>query len=307
MAYLEDYKHFMYNDKKEIKYDWTLRDHKAIKLNRKDGFIDININEVSISMPQEKFSKILENLGGQVSCEKQTFKMKKLKSDSNIKIFIKDKNGNEEESEIYSPHFNTHDWEQFKNYILGYEPLMILTLGREIETYDKTKKQEIGYSLWVYNFNNLSLDQMYEKKEYRSSLRDHYTYETNILETNLEWKEKRFEFLIKGIEEYLEVSERPILVQNLEEIQNILNIDLPKDRIYNFDDLLEYDKFIEAKNHYLSKNLMIYIDAPHQNGLTLSKLYFDKEIIKNPNNNLDKLIENSKEIEKLDPILHFNI
>lgn len=309
MSYLKDYEHFMYNDKKNICYNWTQREHNHIFMERDKDFIKIKINDVSVSLPKTLFVKVLENQGGQFTFEKQQFKLNKLKSSSNIDITIRDANGNIEKSEIYSPHFNTHDWEQFKNFILGYEPLMILSLGKEIETYDKKIKREIGYGLYVYNFDNLNLSQMYDNKKDSSypSLRDHYTYSVNTLETNQEWKNLYYENIINVLEEYLKISNKPILVQNLEEIEEILNIELPKDRIYNFDDILNYKEFIANKNHPLARDLCIYIDAPHQNALTLSKLYFDKEIIKNENNNLDKFLRISEEIKNLEPILEFSI
>lgn len=309
MPYLKDYEHFIYNDKKDICYNWSQKEHNHIFMERNEDFINIKINNVSISLPKTLFVKVLENEGGQFTFEKQQFKLNKLKSSSNIDITIRDANGNIEKSEIYSPHFNTHDWEQFKNFILGYEPIMILSLGQEIETYDKKMKREIGYGLYVYNFNHLNLDQMYDNKQSRSypTLRDNYTYSVNTLETNQEWKKNYYESILEVIEKYLETSNKPILVQNLEEIQNILNIELPQERIYNFDDILPYDEFIKNKNHPLVRDLCIYIDAPHQNALTLSKLYFDKEIIKNEDNNLDKFVKISEEINNLEPILDFNI
>ena len=128
---------------------------------------------------------------------------------------------------------------------------------------------------------------------------DHYTSEFD-LNKNLNYKEKNIDCLKSKIELYLEKCERPLIVQNLDKIEEILNIKLLKD----FED---YKDTINHQYTIKEKKLFIAGGSPHQNALTLSQLYFDKEILKNVDNKLDKIIQINQEIKDLEPIFDFNI
>ena len=303
---MSDIKHYLYSNNKTIAYNYKLLQTNDIFLSRNEYTATIKINNVSITLPKEKFTKILNNKGGVVTFKKNQLRINKLKSSSNIDITIRDKQGNFESSIIYSPHFNTPDWHQFKCFIEGKTPLMILSLCKPQTQYDKTIKTSIGIGIYPLNIDantpNEAMD-LTSSGGYFETV-DRYSFEFDL---ESQYSPKLLISLKEQIEEYLEECSEPILVQNLNEIEKVLNFKIPRDRIYNFDDLISFDDFESTRTHHISKDLMVYGDSPHQLALTLSQLYFDKVILNNTENKLDKLIENVKIIENMDPILHFDI
>ena len=78
---MEDFKKYLYNDKKVIYYP-SIYEHKKIILSRDENNVTININDVSITLPKEALKKVLDNEGGVVTIDKQQLKLKKLKSNN---------------------------------------------------------------------------------------------------------------------------------------------------------------------------------------------------------------------------------
>ncbi len=306
---MNTFEQYLYKDTKTIHYPNYIKGHKAINLIRDKNNITININEVTIKLPKESFNKILENEDGVITINKQEFKLKKLKTSDHIDVIIRDENGNIEESKIKVVHFNVPDWHQFKCFMKGYDPIMVLSLTKE-NTYGTNEiRDEIGIGIYPYNFNSKDLKHIMNIKGTYMELVDHYTSEFD-LNKNLNYKEKNIDYLKSKIELYLEKCERPLIVQNLDKIEEILNIKLPKDRIYNIDEQISFEDYKDTINHQYTikeKKLFIAGGSPHQNALTLSQLYFDKEILKNVDNQLDKIIQINQEIKGLEPIFDFNI
>ena len=291
---MEDFKKYLYNDKKVIYYP-SIYEHRKIILSRDENNVTININDVSITLPKEALKKVLDNEGGVVTIDKQQLKLKKLKSSNDIDLKIRDKNGNRENSFIEVVHFNIPEWHQFKYFLLGYTPIMILSATNE-------PIEKIGFSIYPYDLNSKDLKHIMEinQKTLFMRLIDHYDMEFDLdLNKNIKNREVYIQNLKNNINDYLKICKMPIIVQNLNKIEKVLDISLPKNRIYNIDDFISYEDFSNTIiNPYTrnEKKLLIYGGTINKNGLTLSQMYFDKEILKNKDNNLDKLIEVNKEI-----------
>ena len=292
---MDNIEHFLYNNKKEIHYKRLINNHIPIKIERNqiDKTINIQINDVKISLPIEKLNKILNRGEGVVTVNKNQLKLKKLKSSLHIDIIIRDHNHNFAESKIYSPHHNTHDWYQFKYFLLNKTIIPVLSFNKE----------KIGIFLMPYNFNDLSLEQIYEQKIPYPDLVDNFNFEFDV---NNENQQKLKTILINYIEKIIDLNlKNPIIIRNKEKIENYLNLKLPFDKIYDIDKLISPN--LMERTIIENKDLNIYLGDPHQEGLTFSKLFFEKEIIKEENNKLDKIINLSKNINIEEPIYNYTI
>lgn len=299
---------YLYNNKKTIHYPNYIDGHNAINLIRENNNITINIKDVTITLPKEAFDKMLENKGGVVTINKQQCKLNKLKTSDHIDLTIRDEFGNIEKSKIKTIHFNVSDWHQFKFFIQGYTPIMILSMSKETSYGSNEIRDEIGFGITPYNLNSKKLDHIFYKENGYHQMIDNYIYEFD-LNKNKEYNQIRIENMIKNINLYLKICEQPIVIQNLENIEKVLGIEFPKERIYNIDNFISFDDYEFSRKHKYSIDKRIFAagGSPHQNALTLGQMYFDKEILKNDDNNLDKLIKLNEEIKHLEPILDFNI
>ena len=171
---MEDFKKYLYNDKKVIYYP-SIYEHKKIILSRDENNVTININNVSITLPKEALKKVLDNEGGVITIDKQQFKLKKLKSSNDIDLTIRDKNGNRENSFIEVIHFNIPEWHQFKYFLLGYTPIMILSATNE-------PIEKIGFSIYPYDLNSKDSKHIMEinQKTLFMKLIDHYDMEFDL-------------------------------------------------------------------------------------------------------------------------------
>lgn len=298
--------HYLYKNDKAVVYNFKMLETNDIFLKRDDLNVTVKINDVSVTLPKEKFAKILENKGGVVTVNKNQVKINKKKTCHHIDVTIRDAEGRFESSIIDSPHFNTPDWYQFKCFIEGKVPTMILSLCNPVKQYDGTVETNIGIGIYPLNMEAKSTREAVSLNNSEGFFQtvDSYSFQFKL---ESEYLPGKIESLKEKIRAYLEECTQPILVQNLDEIEKVLGLKLPADRLYSFDDLISYEDYEAARTHHVSKGLMVYGGSPHQSALTLSQLYFDREILKNPDNKLDKLIGNVNVIKEMGPVLHFDI
>lgn len=221
----------------------------GLKIQKIEDKFLFKIKDVEVQIPINKFEKICENMDGSITFEKQSFKMpKKPNRDTNIYVILKDKNGNESETNIRSIHYNSTEHVELINHLRNVPDIISLGINND--------KYEIVLIIQnEYDFFKSQEDSRHYTKEFRGY-----------------YKEDRLKELKEILDYIIENTNSNIYLHGKDFTLSTLDLQIDDDRIIDLENLGmkrdDFNLFINNKENTFG-NLF---DRSHQRAIDIPKL-----------------------------------